>query len=353
MEKAFPTVISVLCMSVSVEPWGRAPSGESVDLFTLCNEIVVKVSNYGGTITSIQSPDRLGVLDDVVLGFDAIYGYLISPFYHGATIGRYANRISGGKIAIDGRQYFLPLNDGVNHLHGGVKGFDKRVWAPEIINEALQLKYHSPNGEEGYPGNLRASVTFRVIADRLEIDYQAVTNKPTVVNLTNHAYFNLGGSENILGHRLWLDADCYSPVDENLIPVGVHQSVAGTPFDFTEATVIDEIINDEHIQLRRGNGYDHNFVLNQVRNPQISVFDPVSGRVLEISTTMPGVQFYTGNFLDGRDVGRGGPMGFRSGLCLETQYFPDSPNKPTYPSTLLHPGEKYIEKTVYRFTVAN
>ena len=339
-------------MSVSVEPWGRAPGGEVVDLFTLRDEIVVKVSNYGGTLVSVRAPDRGGVLDEVVLGFDAIDGYLGSPFYHGATIGRYANRIGGEKITIDGKQYNLPLNDGVNHLHGGVRGFDKRVWVPEIIDEdALRLQYLSRDGEEGYPGNLMVSVTFRVIADRLEVDYQASTDIPTVVNLTNHSYFNLCGSGSILDHRLWVDADSFTPIDETLIPVGAHQSVADTPFDFTELSRIGERIGDDDIQLSRGNGYDHNYVLNQVNNPQIVLFEPVSGRVLEVSTTMPGVQLYTGNFLDGSDIGRSGPIGFRSGLCLETQYFPDSPNHPDYPSTILRPGEKYIEKTVYRFTV--
>jgi len=196
-----------------------------------------------------------------------------------------------------------------------------------------------------------ASVTFRVVADRLEVDYQASTDMPTVVNLTNHAYFNLGVGETVLDHRLWIDADSFSPVDENLIPIGAHQSVEDTPFDFRETTRIGERINNQDLQLGRGNGYDHNFVLNQMRTPQIVLSEPMSGRVLEGSTTMPGVQFYTGNFLDGSDIGRNGPIGFRSGLCLETQYFPDSPNHPDYPSTILRPGEKYIEKTVYRFTV--
>ena len=341
-------------MSTSVEPWGRSPSGESVNLYTLRDEIEVKISNYGGTVTSIRAPDRSGVMDEVVLGFDSIDGYLSSLFYLGATIGRYANRISGGRITLNGKQYQLPLNDGVNHLHGGFKGFDKRVWAPEIIDEnTLQLTYLSRDGEEAYPGNLVASVTFQVIADRLEIDYQASTDKSTVLNMTNHAYFNLGGSEDILDHQLWIDADSYSPVNENLIPIGDHQNVDDTPFDFREPARIGERINHQHVQLGRGNGYDHNFVLNQMRNPQIILSEPVSSRVIEVSTTLPGVQFYSGNFLDGSDLGRNGPIGFRSGLCLETQYFPDSPNNSEYPSTLLSPGEKYIEKTVYRFTVTS
>jgi aldose 1-epimerase len=352
MEKIFPAMMLVMSMSVSRKPWGHTPSGEPVSLFKLSDGIEVELSDYGGTITSLKTPDRNGVLGDVVLGFDSMDGYLGSPFYLGATIGRYANRIGGGTINVAGEVYRLTLNDGVNHLHGGFAGFDKKVWASEIIDEAsLMLSYMSPDGEEGYPGSLTAFVTFSVVGDRLEVDYIASCDKPTVVNLTNHSYFNLGSSKTILDHVLWIDADSYTPVDEGLIPVGPHESVENTPFDFRVPTRIGERINDDHPQLIRANGYDQNYVLNQVRNPQIMVTHPESGRALEISTTMPGIQFYTGNFLDGRDVGRRGVMGFRSGLCLETQYFPDSPNKSMYPSTVLHPGEKYIEKTVYRFTV--
>ena len=342
----------IIFMSVSRKPWGTTPDGEQVSLFKLSDEIEVTISDYGGTITSIKAPDRSGVYGEVVLGFDALDGYLGSPFYLGATVGRYANRIGGGTIHVDDKVYQLSLNDGENHLHGGVKGFDKKVWAPEIVDDSsLRLSYKSLDGEEGYPGNLVASVTFSVIGDRLEVDYGASCDKATVVNLTNHTYFNLGISETILDHVLWIDADSYTPVDEGLIPVGPHESVENTPFNFLTPTRIGERINDDHPQLIRANGYDQNYVLNQVQNPQIMVTDPESGRVLEISTTMHGVQFYTGNFLDGRDVGKKGVMGFRSGLCLETQFFPDSPNKPMYPSAVLHPGEKYIEKTVYRFTV--
>ena len=311
-------------MSVSKTAWGKAPSGESVFLYSLSDEIDVTISNYGGTITSIRAPDRRGVKGDVVLGFDKIEGYIGSPFYHGATIGRYANRIGKGLIEIDDESYQLPLNDGVNHLHGGFNGFDKKVWSPEVIGESsLRLSYQSKDGEEGYPGNLDASVTFTVIEDKLEMDYLAQTDKPTIVNLTNHAYFNLGSDKTILNHRLWLDADQYTPVDENLIPIGPHEGVEDTPFDFREPKKVGDRIEEKHPQLIRANGYDQNYVLNQVSNPQVSVTDPVSGRVLEISTTMPGVQFYTGNFLDGQDKGRRGVIGFRSGLCLETQFFPD------------------------------
>ena len=340
-------------MSVSYKQWGTI-NDEPIYLYSLSDEIVVKICNYGGTIVSIQAPDRAGKLDDVVLGFDSLEGYLSSGFYHGATIGRYANRIGGGVFSIDGVEYDLPLNDGLNNLHGGFNGFDKRVWSAETIDDAsLRLSLVSPDGEEGYPGVLDVSVVFTVLGDRLEVDYFAVSDRPTVVNLTNHAYFNLGCSNTILGHDLWIDSDYYTPVNNGLIPNGVLEPVDDSPFDFREQTRIGSRIYADHPQLVLGNGYDHNFVLNQVGNPQIAVTDPASGRVLEVSTTMPGIQFYTGNFLDGKENRRNGVIGFRSGLCLETQFYPDSPNKPEFPSTILRPGERYIEKTVYRFTVVS
>ena len=340
-------------MSISYKQWGSIDD-EPVYLYTLSDEIVVKICNYGGTIVAIQAPDRSGKLDDVVLGFDGLAGYLGSGFYHGATIGRYSNRIGGGGFTLDGVRYNLPRNDGLNHLHGGFKGFDKRVWGAEILDDAsLRLSLVSSDGEEGYPGVLDVSVVFTVIGDRLEVEYFAITDKPTVVNLTNHAYFNLGGLETILGHDLWIDADYYTPVNDGLIPTGVLESVGETPFDFRESTRIGSRIGGDHHQLILGNGYDHNYVLNQVGNPQMAVTEPNSGRVLEVSTTMPGVQFYTGNFLDGSETGRDGPINLRSGLCLETQFYPDSPNKPDFPSPVLRPGERYIEKTVYRFSVVS
>lgn len=329
------------------------PSGEKVELFTLTDEISVKISNYGGTIVSILAPDRFGEMGDVVLGFNTIEGYLNSGFYLGATIGRYANRIANGGFTLDGKGYELAKNNGPNHLHGGLCGFDKVVWVPEVLESGLRLLYKSPDMEEGYPGTLDASATFTVRGDNLEIDYLAGTDKTTVVNLTNHAYFNLTGGGSVLGHRLWIDADYYTPVNENLIPLGNHKEVEGSPFDFRGGAVVGSRINDDHVQLIRGGGYDHNYVLNQITNPQIRVTDPESGRALEVSTTMPGVQFYTGNFLDGSDTGRNGPINRRSGLCLETQFFPDSPNQPDFPLTVLRPGEKYIEKTVYRFTTVS
>jgi aldose 1-epimerase len=329
------------------------PDGEKVELFTLMNEITVKISNYGGTIISILAPDRFGEMEEVIRGFDNIEGYLDSGFYLGATIGRYANRITDGRFSLDGLYYDLAKNNGPNHLHGGIRGFDKVVWEPELHGSGLRLSYKSPDMEEGYPGTLDASVTFTLRGDSLEVDYLAETDKPTVVNLTNHAYFNLAGRGSILDHRLWIDADYYSPVNENLIPLGDHEVVTGSPFDFRVEAVVGSRINDNHVQLARGGGYDHNYVLNQITNPQIRLTEPESGRALEVSTTMPGVQLYTGNFLDGSEKGRNGNINMQSGLCLETQFFPDSPNQPGFPSTVLRPGEKYIEKTVYRLTTVS
>ena len=340
-------------MEATGEPWGRTPSGEKVELFTLTDEISVKISNFGGTIVSILAPDTSGEMEEVTLGFDTIEGYLNSGFYLGATIGRYANRIANGGFTLDGKGYELAKNNGPNHLHGGLRGFDKVVWEPELLDSGFRLRYTSPDMDEGYPGTLDASVTFTLRGDSLEVDYLVETDKPTVVNLTNHAYFNLAGQGNILRHKLWIDADYYSPVNENLIPLGDHEAVEGSPFDFRDGADVGGRINDDHVQLARGGGYDHNYVLNQITNPQIRVTDQESRRVLEISTTMLGVQFYTGNFLDGSDTGRNGPINRRSGLCLETQFFPDSPNQPDFPSTVLRPGEKYIEKTVYRFTTVS
>ncbi len=339
-------------METTSEPWGVTPSGEKVELFTLTDGITVQISNYGGTIVSIQAPDRSGEMGEVTLGFDTVDGYINSGFYLGATIGRYANRIANGGFSLDGEAYKLAQNNGPNHLHGGIKGFDKVVWDAEL-ESGLRLSYRSPDMEEGYPGTLDASITFTLRGDSLEVDYLAVTDKPTVVNLTNHTYFNLAGGGSILGHRLWIDADYYSPVNENLVPLGEHEGVKGTPFDFRSPTEVGGRINDYHVQLERGGGYDHNYVLNQIINPQIRVTEPESGRALEMSTTMPGVQFYTGNFLDGSDTERNGPINRRGGLCLETQFFPDSPNQLDFPSTVLRPGEKYIEKTVYRFTTVS
>lgn len=339
-------------MGVTSETWGTY-DGKDIELFTISDEIEVKISNYGGTIVSIRAPDITGKMGDVVLGFDSLVGYLDNKAYHGATIGRYANRIKGGRFELDGVEYNLATNDQKNHLHGGLNGFDKVVWIPEILENGVRLYYKSGDMEEGYPGTLDVSVTFKVEGDSLAVDYYAETTKPTVLNLTNHAYFNLRGGGDALAHKLWVDAEDYSPIDEGLIPLEENKGVGGTPFDFRHEETVGDRIEDNHIQLQRGGGYDHNYILNQITNPQVVLTDPESGRVLEVSTTMPGVQIYTGNFIDGSDVGRNGPIERRGGICLETQFFPDSPNRPDFPSPVLRPGEKYIEKTVYRFTTVS
>lgn len=337
-------------MEILSEPWGTLENRNKVHLFTLTDEITVKVSNYGAMIVSVQAPDRSGDLGEVVLGFDSLEGYLKNKDYHGATIGRYANRIAGGSFELEGENYSLATNNPPNHLHGGLKGFDKVVWQSELVENGVRFAYHSVNGEEGYPGDLDVSVTFTLEGDSLSIEYRAETSKTTVVNLTNHAYFNLKGIGTILDHWLWVDSEYYSPVDENLIPLGKHEPVAGSAFDFTIETQIGKNMELDSPQLELANGIDHNFILNQITNPQALLSDKESGRVLKVSTTMPGVQIYTGNFLDGTMIGRNGSIEQRNAICLETQFFPDSPNQPEYPSTVLKPGEKYLQKTVYRFT---
>ena len=339
-------------MNVTSEPWGTF-DGKDVQLFTITGDIEVKVSNYGGTVVSIRAPDSGGKMGYVVLGFDSLDGYLGNKTYQGATVGRYANRIKGGRFELNGEEYVLAKNIGLDHLHGGLKGFDKVVWTPEVLENGVRFHYKSSDLEEGYPGTLDVSVMFKVEGDSLAIDYYAETTKPTVLNLTNHAYFNLAGGGDAMGHRLWIDADQYTPMSDALIPLGVLESVDDTPFDFREEHTVGDRINEDNMQLKRGGGYDHNYVLNQITNPQIRLTEPESGRVVEVSTTMPGVQLYTGNFMDGSEIGRSGPIPWRGGICLETQFFPDSPNNPDFPSTVLKPGEKYIEKTVYRFTTVS
>jgi aldose 1-epimerase len=310
---------------------------------------------------SLEAPDRDGKLADVVLGFDSLDGYLGKPPYFGAIIGRYGNRIGAGKFTLDGQQYTLAGNDHGNSLHGGLKGFDKVLWTatPKSTPEgqALLLHYVSKDGEEGYPGNLAVTVTYTLTdKNELKIHYSATTDKATVLNLTNHSYFNLAGagSGDILKHELTLHADRFTPVDKGLIPTGKLEPVAGTPFDFTKATAIGARVNDDHEQLKLGLGYDHNWVLTRSGKglaTAAEVYEPSSGRALEVLTTEPGVQFYCGNFLDGTNVGKGGKAyQHRWGFCLETQHFPDSPNKPEFPSTRLAPGEKYDTTTVYKFS---
>jgi aldose 1-epimerase len=340
------------------EPFGTTADGRAIEHFTLTNALGVRVrlSTLGAALVSFEAPDREGRLGDIVLGFDTPDAWMNNTTFFGVIVGRYGNRIAAGRFVLDGTTYSLAKNNGPNHLHGGVKGFDKAVWTPTVVEDpdgpSVQFDHVSPDGDEGYPGTLRVSVVY-TLTDRneLRIRYQATTDKPTVVNLTNHAYFNLGSSPDILGHELWIDADRFTPVDAGLIPTGELRPVEGTPFEFRQATRIGARIDQPEEQLQRGNGYDHNFVLNHAPG-QLAVaaraVDPASGRTLEVRTTEPGVQFYTGNFLDGTVSGKGGVRyGRRAGFCLETQHFPDSPNHPSFPSTVLRPGERYETTTVF------
>jgi aldose 1-epimerase len=347
--------------------FGRMPSGDPVSLVTLRNQngIEIRVMPIGGTILSLRTPDRTGAIDDIVLGFDQAGPYLekTNPYF-GSIIGRYANRIAKGRFVLDKKTYQLATNDGENHLHGGNKGWDKVLWTSEPFQRAdgvgVVLKYTSPAGEEGYPGTVTATVTYRLTdQNQLIVDYRATTDAPTIVNLTQHSYFNLGGSKttDILGHQLMLNADQYTPVNATLIPTGDLATVEGTPFDFRTPTAIGARINDGNEQLTRGKGYDHNFVVRRT-GPGLElaarVVEPTTGRSLEIETTEPGIQFYSGNFLDGSITGKGGRVyPHRSGFCLEPQHYPDSPNQPKFPPTVLRPGEEYQSQTVYTFGVVN
>jgi len=337
--------------------------GQAIDLYVLRNAsgMEVSITNYGGAVVSLKVPDRTGKLADVVLGYDDVQGYVTDKAYFGAIIGRYANRIAHGRFTLAGASYSLPKNDGDNELHGGTKGFNKRVWTARDISSseapALELTYYSKDAEEGYPGNLTAKVIYSLTAkNELKIEYQATTDKETVVNLTNHSYFNLAGQGNgdILGHRLTIHAQEFSPVDSTLIPAGDMRGVHGTPFDFSHPEAIGARINQDDQQLKFGRGYDHNWILNPKGEHPLSlaaeVYEPHSGRAMEVWTTEPGIQFYSGNFLDGTVHGKEDKVyGHRSAFCLETQHFPDSPNHPAFPSTILKPGRRFHSTTVYKF----
>jgi aldose 1-epimerase len=348
---------------ITTHPYGKTAEGHAVTMFALTNAngLELRAMTYGGIITSLKVPDRHGAVGDIVLGFGRLDEYLKDPPYFGAIVGRYGNRIAGGQFTLDGRSYTLAKNNGPNHLHGGRKGFDKAVWhaAPSANGAAVTFSRTSPDGEEGYPGNLQVRVSYTLTdSNELIVDYHATTDKATPINLTQHTYFNLTGdvAGDILGHELTIHADRFTPVDATLIPTGELAPVQGTPFDFRKPTAIGARINQPNEQLVNGKGYDHNWVLN--RNgpglePAVRVVEPKSGRTLDIATTEPGLQFYSGNFLDGTIRGKGGrTYAHRTGFCLETQHFPDSPNHPAFPSTILRPGQEYSTKTVFTFGVA-
>ncbi|MGB7848297.1 MAG: aldose epimerase family protein [Candidatus Acidiferrum sp.] len=348
---------------VSKKSGGKLPDGEPVDIYTLKDEkIEVQIMTYGGFVVSIKAPDRAGKVEDVVLGFDEPSGYYENNHSKGAAffgpiVGRYANRIAHAKFSLDGKEYTLTKNNGDNTLHGGPGGFHNRMWTGKEISDGVELKYLSKNGEEGYPGNLAATVRYTLSGGDLKIEYSATTDKPTVVNLTNHSYFNLSGQGHgtILAEELKLNASRFTPVDSGLIPTGELKPVAGTPFDFLKPHAVGERINADDEQIRLGHGYDHNFVIDggggQEMKEAAEVYDPASGRVLKVLTTEPGVQFYTGNFLDGTIKGKGGAIYPRNAaLCLETQHFPDSPNHPGFPPTVLKPGNEFHSTTIFRFS---
>ena len=340
--------------------------GQEAKLFTLknANGVEAIISNYGGIIVSLKGPDKDGKMGDVCLGFDTVDRYMADSPYFCCITGRYANRIAKGKFTLDGQEYTLATNNEPNHLHGGVKGFDKKIWkVEEATDSVLKLSYTSPDGEEGYPGALACVVTYSLNDDNgLQIDYEATTDKPTVLNLTNHAYFNLAGhgEGTILEHELMIAADRYTPIDETSIPLGDLPPVEGTPFDFRKATAIGARIDADDQQLKNGQGYDHNFVIKDKRDGKLQkvaeVYDPKSGRVLEVHSTEPGLQLYTGNFLpkkaDGGLAGKEGKTYFyRGAFCLEAQTFPDSPNQTQFPSPVLRPGETYQQTTIYQLGV--
>lgn len=323
------------------------------------NGLVAVITPFGGKVISLWVPDKTGKLGDVVLGYDLADEYIKGNPYFGALIGRYGNRIAKGKFSLDGKEYQLATNNGANALHGGPHGFHNLLWQKKNSTpNQLVLTYLSKDGDEGYPGNLNAQVTYTLTDDNeLMIDYEAVTDAPTIVNLTHHSFFNLAGEGNgdILNHMMTINGDAFTPVDSGLIPTGELKPVKGTPFDFTKPTAIGKHIDEADEQLKNGKGYDHNWVLSKKANElslAATVTEPTSGRVMEVWTTEPGLQFYSGNFLDGTNVGKGGKKyEFRTAFCLEAQHFPDSPNHPDFPSTVLKPGDKYSQKTIYRFRI--
>lgn len=346
------------------ESFGKLPDGQDVEIYTLSNKngVEVRIMTYGGVVVSLRTPDRKATLDDIVLGFERVEDYLKENPFFGALVGRYGNRIAKGKFKLGGKQYTLAVNNGENHLHGGLKGFDKALWTAKPLDTTagvgVELTHTSPDGDEGYPGALQVKVTYTLTdQNEVKIDYFAITDKETVVNLTNHSYFNLrgAGEGEIISTELTINADKFTPVDKGLIPTGEMRPVKGTPFDFTKPKPIGQNIYDESDeQIKFGGGYDHNFVLNKGAGgltKAAEAYDSKTGRVLEVFTTEPGVQFYTGNFLDGKLSGKGNKAyNKRFAFCLETQHYPDSPNKPEFPTTTLRPGEKYQSQTTWKFS---
>jgi aldose 1-epimerase len=346
--------------SVTKQAFGRTSDGAAVDLYTLGDgKAEVRITNYGGIIVSVRVPDRDGKLDDVVLGYDSFDGYRANPAYFGAVIGRYANRLAHGSFQLDGKTYSIPKNNGDNTLHGGIHGFDKKLWAAREIKDGIELTYVSKDGEEGFPGTLTTIVRYTLAGGALRIEYSATTDKDTVLNLTNHSYFNLAGQGKgeVLGHVVKIDAAKFTPVDTSLIPTGELKSVQGTPFDFRTPHAIGERIDANDEQLRLGMGYDHNFLLDHPEGElaeAAEVYEPTTGRILRVLTTQPGVQLYTGNHLDGSITGKGGIVYKpRFAFCLETQHFPDSPNHPSFPSTELKPGQKFHSVTIFQFSTGS
>jgi aldose 1-epimerase len=343
--------------SVTKKSFGHTPDGTAVDLYALADgKVEAGIITYGGTIVYLRTPDRNGKLDDIVLGCDSVEKYMAQKAYLGAIIGRYANRIAHGAFQLDGQTYHIPKNDGDNALHAGIRGFDKVVWSAKEIPDGIALSYVSPDGDQGFPGTMSTTVRYTLSGGKLRIDYSATTDKDTVVNLTNHSYFNLAGQGNgdILKDVVKIDAARMTPVDATLIPTGELKPVKGTPFDFLTPHAVGERIEADDEQLHLGHGYDHNFVLNHAPGEfaeAAEVYEPTTGRILRVLTDQPGIQFYTGNFLDGSITGKEGRVYKRRyALCLETQHFPDSPNHPSFPTTELKPGQQFHSVTVFEFS---
>ncbi len=352
----FATLAASAQTAVNKAPYGKLPTGEAVDLYTLKDKILtVQIITFGAHVISVKAPDTKGNIADVVLGYDSLAGYVADDkTYVGSVVGRYGNRIGKGQFTLDGKKVQLDLNNNGNTLHGGKVGFDRKNWTGRQIPNGVELTLVSPDGDMGFPGTLTAHVKYTLEGDKLRMDYSATTDKPTVVNLTQHSYFNLAGHGDILGHTLMIAADRYTPVDAGLIPLGQLAPVAGTPFDFQQPAAIGARINTPNEQLKLGGGYDHNWVLKQpvsLEKPIAVLTDPGSGRVLKVYTQEPGVQFYSGNSIPGTFKGRDGQLYTKyAGLCLETQHYPDSPNHPDWPSTTLLPGHTYHTQTVFEFT---